>query len=275
MIGQISLFEKIKGQIERGKFPRFSILIGEKGSGKQTLSKEISKLLSCPISFVDIKAEAIREVIDTAYKTELPIIYVIADCDNMSNVAANALLKVTEEPPKNAYFILTCENEENLLQTIRSRGVTYMLEPYSYEDKCDYIEGQGVPEFEEDENFILEVASNCGEVQQMLNMDVHQFKAYVNLVIDNIAEVSGSNAFKIGDKIALKDGEDKYDLRLFWKAFNAVCVDRMKEPDASDPLKYGRAIAVTGEALSQLNIRGINKQMLFDTWLLSIREDWV
>ena len=274
MIGQRYLLERIKGQIERNRFPRFSILIGDKGSGKKCLANTIGNYLKYPVAFVDIKVDAIREVINTAYKIDLPVIYVIADCDNMSSAAANALLKVTEEPPKNAYFILTCENEENLLQTIKSRGVTYMLEPYGYDDKCDYIEQQGVPEFEEDENFILDVASNPGEVQQMLKMDISQFRKYVDLVTDNIAEVSDSNAFKIGDKIALKDEEDKYDLCLFWKAFRSVCTDRMR-CDTTDPLKYARAIAITGEKLSQLNIRGINKQELFDTWILDIREEWL
>ena len=47
----------------------------------------------------------------------------------------------------------------------------------------------------------------------------------------------------------------------------------MKED--ADPLKYARAIAITGESLAQLNIRGINKQELFDVWLLNIREEWL
>lgn len=275
MIGQRYLLERINGQIDRNRFPRFSIFIGDKGSGKKCLASTIADYLKYPISFVDTKVDAIREVIEASYTIDLPIIYVIADCDNMSSAAANALLKVTEEPPKNAYFILTCENVDNLLATIKSRGVTYMLEPYTYEDKCDYIEQQGVPEFEEDENFILDVASNLGEVQQLLNMDISQFRKYVDLVVDNVAEVSDSNAFKIGDKIALKDEEDKYDLRLFFKAFKSICNDRMKNPDEQDPLKYGRAIAITGEKLSQLNIKGINKQELFDTWILDIREEWL
>ena len=271
MIGQTYLLERINGQIDRGRFPRFAIFIGERGCGKRYLASTIADYLKLPISFVDNKVETVRQVIDASYTIETPIMYVFTDCDNMSSMAANALLKVTEEPPQNAYFVLTCENEENLLQTIKSRGVTYMLEPYSYADKCDYIEQQGVPEFEEDENFILDVASNLGEVQQMLNMDIHQFRTYVNLVIDNVAEVSDSNAFKIGDKIALKDEDDKYDLRLFWKAFRSICTDRLKE---ENDLKYARAIAITGDSLSQLNIRGINKQMLLDNWLLSIREGW-
>lgn len=275
MIGQTYLLERINGQIDRGRFPRFVIFVGERGCGKKYLAELIADYMKLPISFVDNKVETVRQVIDASYTIETPIFYVFTDCDNMSSMAANALLKVTEEPPQNAYFILTCENEENLLQTIRSRGVTYMLEPYTYDDKCDYIEQHGAPESEEDENFILDVASNIGEVKQMLDMNVHQFKTYVELVIDNIAEVSGSNAFKIGDKIALKDENDKndkYDLRLFWKAFRSICTDRLK---AENDLKYARAIAITGDSLSQLNIRGINKQMLFDNWLLSIREEWL
>lgn len=273
MIGQKVLLERISGQISRNKFPRFSILIGERGSGKKEVAYAISKALNLALTIVDTKADTIREVIDNSYKIELPILYVIADCDNMSGASANALLKVTEEPPKNAYFILTCENADNLLQTIKSRGVTYMLEPYSYEDKCDYLDTNAKRPSEEDVEFILEVASNIGEVQTMLDMDISAFKNYVTLVVDNIAEVSGSNAFKIGEKLAFKDEEDKYGLKLFWKAFNAICVDRMTTGD--DPLKYARAIAVTGDYSQQLNIRGINKQMLFDNWLLSIREEWL
>lgn len=283
MIGQRVLLERIGGQIERKKFPRFSILIGEKGSGKKTLAKNIAQMLGAMSVMSDIKVESIREIIDLSYKVTDDVVYIIPDCDNMSSASANALLKVTEEPPKNAYFILTCENEDNLLSTIRSRGVTYMLEPYTYEDKCDYIDYQGSKHqryfFEEDEEFVLEVASNIGEVELFMSAydkDPHaitDFKEYVTLVIDNIAEVSDSNAFKIADKVALKDEDNKYSVKLFWKAFNSVCVDRMRAGE--DPLMYARAIGVTGDYAQQLNIRGINKQMLFDNWLIAIREEWI
>ena len=284
MIGQRVLLERIGGQVERKKFPRFSILIGEKGSGKKTLAKNIAQMLGAMPVLASIKAEDIREITDVSYRITDTVVYIIPDCDNMSSASANALLKVTEEPPQNAYFILTCENEENLLSTIRSRGVTYMLEPYTYEDKCDYIDYQSSKHQryfypEEEEEFVLEVASNIGEVElfmQANDKDTHaimNFKDYVNLVIDNVAEVSDSNAFKIADKIALKDEEDKYNLKLFWKAFNALCIDRMKAGD--NPLMYARAIGVTGDYAQQLNIRGINKQMLFDNWLIAIREEWL
>lgn len=283
IIGQKILLDRISGQIEKDRFPRFSILIGEKGSGKKEIAKHIGQMLGIGRWIApDTKADTIRGIIETSYKAELPVLYIIPDCDNMSSASANALLKVTEEPPHNAYFILTCENEENLLSTIRSRGVIYMLEPYTYEDKCDYIDYQGSKNqryfFEEDEKFVLEVASNIGEVELFMSAydkDTHaitDFKEYVNLVIDNIADVSDSNSFKITSKINLKDEVDKFDLVLFLRAFNALCVDRMM--GSEDPLRYANAVAITGDTLQELHIKGINKQMVVDRWIIAIREIW-
>ena len=270
MIGQREVTSKIFAQIERRKFPRFSILIGEKGSGKKTLAKEIGNKLGVSSAVVGTSVDSIRECIAASYTLVEPIVYIIADCDNMSSAAANALLKVTEELPQQAYFILTCENLENLLPTIKSRGVTYMLEPYSYEDKCDYLHTCQKQVSEEDEAFILEVAINIGEVQALLDLDIKAFKEYVELVIDNISEVQISNALKIGEKLSIKD-DSKYDLRLFWRAFGCLCVDRMVGEDA---LKYAVAVAMTGNALQQLSIKGINKDMLLSTWILDVRSEW-
>ena len=271
MIGQRELLNKISGQIERGRFPRFSIIIGERGSGKKTLAMEICKMLDMVCIQANTTAEHIRYITEDSYKITEPLVYLIPDCDNMSSAAANSLLKVTEEPPHNAYFILTCESVDNLLSTIKSRGVTYMLEPYTYEDKCDYLSTQK-PLNEEDETFILNVASNIGEVAELSAMDITEFREYVNLVIDNIAEVSDSNSFKIAEKLNLKDDKDRFDLRLFLRAFNTICVDRMLRSD--DPLKYANAVAITGDTLQELHIRGINKQMTIDKWILDIREAW-
>jgi DNA polymerase III delta prime subunit len=48
-------------------------------------------------------------------------VYVIKDADCMNIPAQNAMLKLLEEPPKSAMFILCAENSENLLPTVRSR----------------------------------------------------------------------------------------------------------------------------------------------------------
>lgn len=55
-------------------------------------------------------------------------IYVIPKADTMTREAQNALLKVLEEPPAYAMFLLLCANDTDLLPTIRSRTQLYALE---------------------------------------------------------------------------------------------------------------------------------------------------
>lgn len=55
-------------------------------------------------------------------------VYLLPDADKMLIPAQNAFLKVLEEPPQNILFLLTCENAQNLLQTIRSRVTVFVLD---------------------------------------------------------------------------------------------------------------------------------------------------
>lgn len=50
-------------------------------------------------------------------------VYIIRDADRMNIQAQNALLKLLEEPPASARFILCAANPENLLPTVRSRCI--------------------------------------------------------------------------------------------------------------------------------------------------------
>lgn len=48
-------------------------------------------------------------------------VVLITEADAMNAAAANALLKILEEPPTSVYFILVCSKNKSLLPTIRSR----------------------------------------------------------------------------------------------------------------------------------------------------------
>jgi hypothetical protein len=270
MIGQENIQNKIRQQIENNTFPRFSILVGQKGSGRKTLAKEIGKWLGGHvIQLEDVKVESIRFMIDDSYKIAGKTLYIISDADSMSQAAKNAILKVTEEPPNNAYFLMTLEDENNTLATIRSRGTVFRMDRYTPEELERYSIDCG--ETDETISIIKEVCETPGDVNMLIQMDTTNFYDYVILVVDNIAEVGGANAFKIGDKIAFKNEEDKYDLRLFLKAFMSICAGRLHD----EPVKYAHGVRVTSKYLQQLRINGISKQGLFDSWLLSIREEWM
>ena len=114
MIGQTQLLEKIDKILD--SYPKFSIIVGAKGSGKKTIVKHICNKLRLPIVNFGTSIEDVRKVIDLSYEQTEPICYVCADADAMSLGAKNCLLKITEEPPKKDEQILLLEEIRDLLK---------------------------------------------------------------------------------------------------------------------------------------------------------------
>ena len=71
----------------------------------------------------DVKENVYMQPNEADYK-----IYILGNCQCMNESAQNALLKVLEEPPKYAMFILTVTNKSALLETVLSRSVVLTLE---------------------------------------------------------------------------------------------------------------------------------------------------
>lgn len=61
-------------------------------------------------------------------------VFIIADADCMNVQAQNAMLKVLEEPPEHAVFVLLADNPSRLLPTVRSRCETVSLPPEEPEE---------------------------------------------------------------------------------------------------------------------------------------------
>ena len=282
MIGQANLQSRIEQLIENRTFPRFSILVGPKGSGKKTLVHWIYQQFGTGIlSNIGISVDAVRQSIAESYRlVGTSCIYLFADADNMSNAAKNALLKVTEEPPNNAYFIMTLEDENNTLETIRSRGTVFHMDRYTPDEIEEYaakyldaVPGDAVPGTKWD--IVRDLCETPGDVETLCKSNPSEFYDYVELVVDNIAEVSLANAFKIPSKVALKEDAEGYDLKLFWKAVASVMLNRAKQRGNSKELvKYCDGYSVTSKYLQKLRVKGINRSMLMDNWILEIRELW-
>lgn len=277
MVGQEHLLKSLIELVEKNSFPRFCIFVGTEGSGKKLIANTIAHQISDIVMTVGIKADDIRGMIESSYRLTSTVVYIIPDTDNMSLAAKNALLKVTEEPPNNAYFIMTVQDENKVLDTIKSRGTVFRMERYTPLEIESYASNNFgySPEIE----IYRALCENIGEAKKLHSYNVKDFYSYVNLVVDNIATVSGANAFKIGDRINFKDDAEKYDFKLFLRAFMSVCMDnatRLLEEGSADSIAkmnlYLSWERITSKYLQELGINGINKSATFDCWLLDIRE---
>ena len=74
------------------------------------------------------KIETVRKLRQDAYikpNEAMHKVYIISDADDISVQSQNALLKILEEPPSYAVFIITCNSKNKLLETIISRAAFF------------------------------------------------------------------------------------------------------------------------------------------------------
>lgn len=73
--------------------------------------------------------------------------------EQMNNQAANKLLKIIEEPPKNTLFLLVSENQENIISTILSRTQLIKIPRLKEKELSAYlVQNNGLP-LEDAENY--------------------------------------------------------------------------------------------------------------------------
>ena len=268
MIGQRYLQSRIHSMVRLGKLPRFIIFVGEFGSGRRTFTKWLADDLGAQFVEVGRGVDEVREAIATSYKVSDKILYFFADADNMSNASKHSLLKVTEEPPMNAYFVLSVSDTARLFDTIVSRASVFNMESYSTSELAKFA-GDDIKNID----VYTSCCNNGYEVELVRGYGATDFLKFVNLVVDNIAEVSGCNALKMETRIAFKPEDKGFDMKIFLQAFRAECMRHiMQSDDKSIREKFIAWIQVTSEKLQELTIQAINKQAVFDMWVFDIRE---
>ncbi len=78
---------------------------------------------SYPIDLIrQIRSDAYIMPNEASYK-----VYVLLNAQLMTDYAQNALLKILEEPPEYARFILTCGSKASMLSTVLSRATVFAL----------------------------------------------------------------------------------------------------------------------------------------------------
>jgi DNA polymerase-3 subunit delta' len=199
MIGQVNNIRFLDTCIQNNKLPRFLLIRGDKGSGKKELVKYIAQKTNYELVFFGNSVEAVRNLINLCYQQTKPIIYVITDCEKLSTQAENALLKVAEEPPTNAYIVLTV-NDDSLLPTIKSRGTLISMEEYSYKDKKEFA--KSVLDITTGLDEQLELCTTPGEIIDIVNTDYNSISKFCDNIVNNISQANIGSALKITKKIS-------------------------------------------------------------------------
>ncbi|MGA0542939.1 DNA polymerase III subunit delta' [Neotabrizicola sp. VNH66] len=140
---------------------------------------------------------------------------IIDSVDEMNPNAANALLKLLEEPPAGAVFLLISHQPARLLPTIRSRCRELRLAPLSADDLSDALVQAGGDIAPEDRTALAELAGgSVGEAFRLTNLQ--GLESYRTL-IDLFGTLPGLNrpaALALSEAAAARGAEDRFDLIL-------------------------------------------------------------
>lgn len=171
LVGNSKIALALTNALAEKRLPHAIIIEGDIGTGRHTLANYISAAAVCSSdnspcggckncslqkagSHPDIAVTApeegkkniavsqIRSLKSEAYiKPHMAScrVFVIDYADTLNEQSQNALLKVLEEPPGNAVFILIAESKATLLETIISRCVVLTLSCPETEVALDYI----------------------------------------------------------------------------------------------------------------------------------------
>ena len=273
MIGQKKLLERLDYLIENNKIPRFFIIEGAKGSGKDLIVKYISNKL-CQMTQVDKSIASIRGMIKTSYSVLSPIIYHILESEKMSLPAMNSLLKIVEEPPRLAYFVLTVDNLDSILSTIRSRAVVFNVYPYSKTEIRDYASTLPRKFVSNELEIIEKICKTPGDVNNVLDLDIEAYWSYLTLVFNKIGIWTGVESFKVTSKLKFKEDGAGYDPDFFLSSLATYSFHRMAQLKATDGTKCVQTIALINKYRKEFKIKSINKSASFDMFLLELRDIW-
>jgi DNA polymerase-3 subunit delta' len=91
-----------------------------------------------PIIRADESDEIIHKLSLKSYEGG-PKVLIIWMAETMNTFCSNKLLKIIEEPPKDTYIILVCENIENVLVTIQSRTQKINVPRISQDDLSSFL----------------------------------------------------------------------------------------------------------------------------------------
>lgn len=227
-----------------------------------SVSAAAEKLSSAvPSSF---SVNAVRNLSSAAYAgVDGKKVIIIENADALSVAAANALLKILEEPPSDTYFILTAVRQNAVLPTVLSR-----LSVFSFSDRTEEEEALLLKLFYENE----EPISLYDFILKHSGWDIDT----LNRSVDSFFEMLGSET-GVGEfyRSSLTKWQDKSLFVLFWEKVSRTIQSRFAGGAEGNPYKqqlYAGIQHILNEGKTALNEAHQAPESVIETSFFKIRE---
>lgn len=259
MVGQTKLLETLNS-IPFSQFPKSSLFLGEKGSGRHTIINDLATRFG--VSVLDISEDISFDYLNELALVSIPCFYLI-DVSKIDEKKQNVILKFVEEPPLNAYVILLCENVNEVIETILNRCIVFELDRYTKEQLLKFVEV-------DNGDLIVQVCNTPGQVKEMNRTNnIKELFDLCNTIVEKLSVANYSNALIIVNKINYKDEYDKFDINIF---FNSLLLTIYNKYVETLDKKYYSLFELTNKYNSKLRDSRINKEILMENYLTNAWE---
>lgn len=144
-------------------------------------------------------------------------ICILDAAEDLNRNAANALLKIVEEPPPRSVFLIVSHRPGAIVPTIRSRCRLLTLLPLDADEVADAA-GQALANRQVDRSAIRVAAQRSGgsvrDALQLLDGDASTLHDLVDRTLKNLPRVDWSSVHRIADVVTARDAEHEYDSLL-------------------------------------------------------------
>lgn len=284
-IGNETVKKRISDLINSSRLPHAIIIEGDEGIGKRTLARDIACALVCraegekpcgtcpqcikaqkgihpdiyeysaPGGANSFHIETVRNVIKDVFMSPNESdykIYILGNAHCMNANAQNALLKVLEEPPSYAVFILTVSNRSMMLETVLSRAVTVTVNGVTPSQGADYIVAQNQKtDYNTAYNALCAFGGNIGRA--MASIEGGYLQKITDIVNGVAAGIAANDEYELLKTLSVL-GSSRQDIAAVLEMLKTVF---------RDALTGGTALSGQSETVSMLTGK-FTRQRLFE-----------
>ena len=142
-------------------------------------------------------------------------VVIIDAADDMTDSAANALLKMLEEPPKNTFLFLISHQPAALLPTLRSRCRELRLSALSHDMMQQALTQAKIHLSEEQSSLFTRLsAGSAGQAIRLAQLDGDTLYSALISTLQTLPSLNQSAALKLAESFAGQANSERFDLLI-------------------------------------------------------------
>ncbi|MEX0347886.1 MAG: DNA polymerase III subunit delta' [Paracoccaceae bacterium] len=176
-------------------------------------------------------------------------VVIVDSADEMNVSAANALLKMLEEPPARTTLLLISHQPSRLLPTIRSRCRTLRLHPLTAADMQAALDQAGAAPPSNADHLAALAAGSVGAALRLINLDGLRIYQELIAILGTLPRLDRQRALALAEASAQRGAAERFELLL---TLIDIALNRLARTGASGQPPTPEAASGEAQVLARL-----------------------